>query len=693
LQQQATWIVHGDAQARAALMRMARVPALAGPPSLGAFPPAPSPGAVVLHVPLAAQDALAFAHNAAWQHPHAHWLLLVDPGLDAGWVAAAFAPLRHAVLLFPPERAALEQALRRALAGATPSLAALRQRDVLVARFARTLGDVALPDLAAEAAGHLAVTGERGTGKLLLARTLHALAGAAGEERVAFVLLAGAPGASAAALEAQLAAAAERADRLSVCLEAPERLAPAVQREVASWVELGAPGVLLDPTRILWIFLRSEAFGASAPLEPTLAELCETPALRLPPLRERPGAALRFAEQWLREHFAAQGREPRALDASARDAIARDPWPGNTRELEAALRRAVGAAREGDEAPIEAAALGLATAPEVPERESASGAREAPLASARLPISRGPASPTGSAPPAPSGPPAGRALAAEEAPRPEPALLTELELEPAHAEGSPRITHAAPELAAGVPDAEAAALAGAGPNDSVARADERAPTASAAEPSRAAAAAPGEQAASAPAAASPRSPAAALPQLRALAAAAARELAPALEALRASGADPASGAPLARRLARLEEFARLDLTVRGSCEAAPLLALLLEERRAAIDAKRLLVLRELEEESTRVHAPEAALRFALGAVLDALLEAAPPRADLYVSARCEPGGGVRRVRVKLRFHGALALAADELQLLLTRAVLAALGAELTTRTHGAEHEVWIELPG
>ncbi len=564
----AVWIVHGDAQVRALLARSAGVPALQGGAALDAFPAAPAPGAIALHVPLAAEPAVAFAHAAAARHPGADWVLLVDPGLDPEWLAAVFVGLRTTLLLYPPETGALRTALAAALAGATPTLAARRKRDVLAQRLARTLGDLELPDPLLDGSGLLCVRGERGTGRLLLARTLHALAECEVGERATFVRIEGDPGARAEELEARLAATARSADRLTVCVEAPERLAPAVQSELAGWVELGPPTLPLDPTRLFWVFLLSETLGSSPALAGPLAEVCEAPLLRIPPFRERPGAALRFAESWLADWYEAAGREPRALSAEAREAIERDPWPGNARELETALRRGVASSGSG---PLDAEALGLPAPPR---------AASAP-------------------PPRPAAPP-------HEAARPTP---------------------------------ERARLA----------------------------------------------------TLRALARGSAEALAPGLEALRRAGAD-VEAERLERRLARLKTFAELELAGPGETDVAGLLAALLEERRKDIDAKRLLVLRELDGAGARARGAEPVLRFALAGVIDALLEAGGERGDLYVAVRPRRTAEPPRLEVLLRFRGTLALATDALDLVLAAEALSALGGHLERDHRGDDHELRLDLP-
>ncbi|MFN0067716.1 MAG: sigma-54-dependent transcriptional regulator [Limisphaerales bacterium] len=63
-------------------------------------------------------------------------------------------------------------------------------------------------------------------------------------------------------------------------------------------------------------------------------------AVTLPPLRDRPGDLLRFADQYL-GHFAAQcGRPAQRLSPAAVERLRQHPWPGNLRELRNAMERA-----------------------------------------------------------------------------------------------------------------------------------------------------------------------------------------------------------------------------------------------------------------------------------------------------------------------------------------------------------------
>ncbi|WP_438019808.1 sigma-54 dependent transcriptional regulator [Sorangium sp. So ce315] len=85
--------------------------------------------------------------------------------------------------------------------------------------------------------------------------------------------------------------------------------------------------------------------------------------VRLPPLRERPGDAVRIAESLLRRRAWATAQAPLALSPEARAAVAAARWPGNVRELEHAVHRAIVLAERGE---IALAHLGLDATPPPP---------------------------------------------------------------------------------------------------------------------------------------------------------------------------------------------------------------------------------------------------------------------------------------------------------------------------------------
>jgi DNA-binding NtrC family response regulator len=380
------WIVHADPAARVALRRLAAArTAILGSPADLPGEEAEAPRAVVLHVGPDLPAALDFAHRARLAHPRAGWVLLRDERVPAEVVADAFADLDAEVLAWPSESARLAAAVMRAGRSAPAALRARRERDALVRRFARMLGDLGLPDLGGLASGRLVIRGEAGTGKLLAARLVHAL----GEPPGALVHAPCTGEGTLAELAGRLRMLAAQ-QRVVICLDHPERIARAEQQELAGWIELGPPGLALDPDRTLWIALVEEIAGAAPQLDASLALALAGHELALPPLRERPGVAERFAAASLRTLADAAGLPARELSPEALARIRSAPWPENFRELEATLRRAVSRGGAGPLGPeqleiedVLEAPPGPAPATAVEPAESRAPARRAAEPSAR----------------------------------------------------------------------------------------------------------------------------------------------------------------------------------------------------------------------------------------------------------------------------------------------------------------------
>ena len=100
--------------------------------------------------------------------------------------------------------------------------------------------------------------------------------------------------------------------------------------------------------------------------------------IRIPPLRERPEDVLPLAQHFLALHGAAEGKPDCALSAAARRRLVAHRWPGNARELENAIQRALVLAPRGA-ALAEEHFDGLAAEPPPPEVEGLEHAGDEPL--------------------------------------------------------------------------------------------------------------------------------------------------------------------------------------------------------------------------------------------------------------------------------------------------------------------------
>jgi transcriptional regulator with GAF, ATPase, and Fis domain len=89
--------------------------------------------------------------------------------------------------------------------------------------------------------------------------------------------------------------------------------------------------------------------------------------IHLPPLRERGSDVLLLAEHFVREHGANMGRGECRLSGTARDALLTHRWPGNIRELQNAIERAlIISDRTSDRTLITPAHLGISVRRDAP---------------------------------------------------------------------------------------------------------------------------------------------------------------------------------------------------------------------------------------------------------------------------------------------------------------------------------------
>jgi signal transduction histidine kinase len=106
-------------------------------------------------------------------------------------------------------------------------------------------------------------------------------------------------------------------------------------------------------------------------------------------------------------------------------------------------------------------------------------------------------------------------------------------------------------------------------------------------------------------------------------------------------------------VAELGQLGALPEPTASPVDSTRLLEELLEERRGAIQSRRLLVLKEFDRSSPFVVGDSSQLRFAFEALVDKCIEITPERGDLYFASKHhdEGLGGRPSVRVLVRFHG------------------------------------------
>ncbi len=344
----ALWIVHRDPGRRLALTRLAaEADAVAGAPGDRAFESSPDPDVILLGVAGDFEAELEFAHRFAPRLRSAAWVL-VPEAVDLPEARRLFDTLHPDLFAFPPDARSLRAAIATGrLRRRADPLSERRTRDGLAARFARWFADLDLPEVLRALDPHLArvpllVRGEPGTGRGLLARYVHAFGGTTGG---AFVAIACPTATSAHEIVAEIARSAARPraqTSLTVCFEEVDRLAPALQSEVQSWIEIAPPEGVPHTTWLRWIGTASDTPPLPA-AEPPLLDALAGIAIRIPPVRERPRLVPALVGETGLAWAATHGERPRRFAESALAALREYPWPGNLRELENVVLRTLAA--------------------------------------------------------------------------------------------------------------------------------------------------------------------------------------------------------------------------------------------------------------------------------------------------------------------------------------------------------------
>ncbi len=662
------WIVHRDSRARAALARLAGAgeDSVLGAPTEAHFDSLEMPDLVLMGLSGDLEQELEFAHRFGARLAGARWFLFCEPA-DREEVSRLFDTLTAEVLAYPPQPEHLRERVRAAAAKRRlDSLSERQLRDAVASRFSRYFAGLEIPELLRSVNPRLGdvpllIRGEMGTGRALLARYVHAFGGTTGG---AFRALDCEGAFDLTTLQQAIERTAED-DRarsaLTLCFEEVDRLPRALQRELSHWVELAPPPAALRSPRLRFMATAGDPDAADPDrkLDPQLASAFSGLAIRVPPLRRRPGAVEVFAratlEAWCRE----RGERTRSLDPATLALLADYPWPGNLRELEGVLIRTLAASSAE---PIRPEHLRFESMPPEPIPESPSRPLPATLADeAEEILAEVVALPESEEPDAPA------------TLEPEPAVVDE---EPPEASRAPE-----PRLEPAIPPAEVAPEAIPATASELRAALQRLAVAVAHEV---------------------RNP---LVAIRTFA-----QLLP--ERFQDEDFRTRFAESVQKDVRRLEEvttrLSQLGDLVPGerlAVDVSRILDELLEARREALQDRRVLVLKELDRSEPFGIGDPAQLRVALDCLLDKALSLVPERGDAYVASRHHPSGlrGEPAMRILVRFQGppldrddaarGLTVAAASLDLIVAEALVRAQGGTFHLDASDAgETVVVIDLP-
>jgi two-component system, NtrC family, response regulator AtoC len=237
----------------------------------------------------------------------------------------------------------------------------------------------------ARSAVSILIVGETGTGKEVLARTLHQLSGRTGpfvgincaalsETLLESELFGHERGAFTGAVQAK-PGLLETAPKGTVFLDEIGELPLGLQAKLLRALETrevqrvgGLKPVPVDARFLAATHRDLAADVAAGRFRRDLYYRVNGVTLRLPPLRARRGAIPDLARRFLDEAAAAAGRPPPRLNLEAVGVLARHDWPGNVRELRTVIERSLHVAG-GDE--IGARDVLIDTAAAAPDDERA----------------------------------------------------------------------------------------------------------------------------------------------------------------------------------------------------------------------------------------------------------------------------------------------------------------------------------
>ncbi|HTG37663.1 sigma-54 dependent transcriptional regulator [Sphingomonas sp.] len=250
------------------------------------------------------------------------WDFLTKPFDPAALLAAVARAASH-------RRLVIENRRLRAEAQAAAAVSPMIGRSPAIARLRETVDVLARVDL------DVLIEGESGTGKELLARLIHSGGTRRGGRFVALACAA----LPEAVIDGDLFSAngpIAGAHGGTLFLDDVDRATPALQARLAEFAEtrmVGARGhAVAVPCRIIATAGESEGTGADN-IAPALRYRLAGMRLRVPPLRERHEDVPMLFAHFVETAAARLKRPAPTIDAAVRDALIRNPWPGNVRQL------------------------------------------------------------------------------------------------------------------------------------------------------------------------------------------------------------------------------------------------------------------------------------------------------------------------------------------------------------------------
>ena len=601
------WIVHREADQRAALARMAGAGdnTLLGGPTDKLFESAAAADVVLLGMTSDFERELDFVHRVNPRLADCRWILLADAG-DLPETERLFDTVSAELLPFPPRPRELMRAIAEALRRrkAEP-LSRRRGRELLEERFARWFRGLDLPDLIRVLDPSLArmpvlVRGEAGTGRGLLARYAHGF-GPTSANRQAHVTCEGTTRGEDVLAQIADAAGSEPIAVGSIWLEDVDLLPRDVQRKVLDWIEFGLPEGCARGEDIRWLASAGDdtrGAGTGGPeLDPQLGDAFAGLTLGIPALRQRPHTIEPFVADTALAWCRTRGEQTRHFGEETIAELERYPWPGNLRELESVVVRTLALCSSDPVLPVH---LRFEGAPAGPPQPMSSDAERAGALH--------PAAPRGREEPA-------HALAAAERP-----------------------TTAEPD--------RAAAAAGSGamtsPVGAASVSGVRAPDAGPDDVWRRIMSAVAHEV---------RNPLVSIRTFSEL-------LAENFDDEQFRGRFAALVGADVRRIedvvTRLQDLLEAPEGEREPVDVAAMLEELLDERREEIQARRLLVLKELDRSQPYALGKPEPLRRALAGAIGKALSLVPERGDVYLASKHHSSGlrGGPSVRILLRYHNA-----------------------------------------